>query len=523
MFPAKFRSINLPWHSIANVHMSTLRAPHNSGRRINDYPKSLDDFDCSASPHLPTPIGEFFSGSSKRVLANIFSRVRGYHRALWRGRRFGQRLCRIWHVHWDEPYSSCEHRVFQYPPEMIAPPPYQIWGDFLMWMESKDQRLTVVDAQGLIVFANDPSLKKRMLRQWNKFRRNGDGEWYEVIESGNYTEEDTRSPIMHIRTLARKKLQLRLFNIFTRKQYTVPFQKIYKEIEYLGADSPVVYPQDVIETTMCPDFLLFFQIHTPSDILMMVWDVDRNCSKWKTNVSGAICDEEYKLKRLKFGNALVGFLAKCEDRYVYKLLDMGTGSSVQTFPLHEYRNPLSLTEFDCEFTSFVFIVWEPQSFVDQYMQAAPNTYLTAPFNVYSISSGQRLYVLQCPMHYPEDIMDPIIPSFQRTDESERYWLFSCPSLFRDEDDPINTVYVWDVVLQHWTILGSRCVQKEDFTIIYEDQNGRMRMAQLEVDKTNSFEEEENALSQYRWKRLPTVKEARKLQSPRLESVLRSTT
>jgi hypothetical protein len=155
------------------------------------------------------------------------------------------------------------------------------------------------------------------------------------------------------------------------------------------------------------------------------------------------------------------------------------------------------------------------------MQAAPNTYITAPFNVYSISSGRKIYVLQCPMHYPGDIVQPIVPSFQRTDESERYWLFSCPNIFRNEDDPVNTVYVWDVVLQHWTILSSRCIRKEDFTFIYEDQNGRMRMAQLEADRNNSFQEEESFLAKYKWKRVPTVKEARKLDSLRLESVLRN--
>ena len=70
-------------------------------------------------------------------------------------------------------------------------------------------------------------------------------------------------------------------------------------------------------------------------------------------------------------------------------------------------------------------------------------------------------------------------------------------------------------------MGSRCIQKEDYTIVYEDQNGKMRMAQLDADTNNSFQEEENYLAKYRWKRVPTVKEARKLNSPRLESVQRS--
>ena len=180
-----------------------------------------------------------------------------------------------------------------------------------MWIESKDQHLTAVDINGLIVFADDLSFKKRMLWQWNKVLKKGEGEWYEESESGNHVEEDASNPIMDIRTLAQRKQHLRLFNVFTRKEYTILFQRIYKEIEFLGADAPVLCPQDVIETTMSPEFLLFFQIHTPTDTLMMVWDVDRNCSKWKSNVSDAICDDEYKLKRLKFGNALVGYLAKC--------------------------------------------------------------------------------------------------------------------------------------------------------------------------------------------------------------------
>src|SRR5204863_10021588 len=133
----------------AAIQMFTLRTPLNSGHSISDYPKSFDDFDCSIPPHLPNPSSLFFSGSSssKRVLVSMFSRLRGYHRTLLTTRHIGQRLCRLWRVHWDEPYSSSEHRVFQYPPGIITPAAHETWGEFLMWIESKSEPLTIVDVE----------------------------------------------------------------------------------------------------------------------------------------------------------------------------------------------------------------------------------------------------------------------------------------------------------------------------------------------------------------------------------------
>src|SRR5206468_113468 len=124
----------------------------------------------------------------------------------------------------------------------------------------------------------------------------------------------TSEPTITLKPSIRKLQQLRLFNIFNREEHTIPLQRIYAEVEYLRSDAPLIYPQDVVENTMCPQFLLFLQIHAGRDILFMVWDLDRNCSKWKSPVSNAICGEDKKIMHLKFGNALVGYLSIQADK-----------------------------------------------------------------------------------------------------------------------------------------------------------------------------------------------------------------
>ena len=320
----------------------------------------------------------------------------------------------------------------------------------------------------------------------------------------------------------RKAEQMRLFNIFTRQEYVISFKRIYEEVEFLGVDELVIVPQDVVENTMCSPFLLLFQIHSPTHMLFMVWDVERNRSKWKVLATEAIRDDAYKVTRLTFGNALMGYLAgSIDSEYMYILRDLATGIVVQTFNLDEYSDPLSESEFDCSFTSFVFIACQPRSFLDNYLQSDRNTCTTAHFDVYSISSGHKLYVLQCPMQHPDAFDDPVLPWFHRTDESERYWIFLCPRLFSQENDPVNRVCVWDVVLQQWTLLASHCVESQDCIFVYKTAEGRMRMVQVNQHAVDEFEEEEKALARYRWKRVPTVKEAMKLDIPRLDSVFRS--
>ena len=93
---------------------------------------------------------------------------------------------------------------------------------------------------------------------------------------------------------------------------------------------------------------------------------------------------------------------------------------------------LSSTQFGCAFTSFVFIAWQPQKFRDNYFQSEPNTNIYASFDIYSLSTGQQIYTLQCPMNYPPPFSTPMMPRFQRTDESERYWLFPCSDIFTEE-------------------------------------------------------------------------------------------
>lgn len=531
IFPTKSRSIQMSWHDIAAVHKSTFRIPLNTGQRVSDYPKNSDDFDCAHFPHTAKTAGQFFSNSSSiRILANVFSRVRGYHRKIWCCRYFGDRLCRVWHIPWDEPHSSSEHRVFQYPEGMFSSPPFASWGDFLMWKESSREPLKTVHIKGLTMFAIDPSMRKRILRQFSRwlklFKGKRESGWYDIVnpETEPDVENNLTPPFVALGTINRNLDQLRLFNLFTGKEYIIPFVLILDAIKFLDYDNPILYPHDVVENTMCSKFILFFSFHTPTQTAFMVWDVEYNRPKWKEVAVGAICEDEYRIKRLLFGNALMGYLAKSThnstiDKYEYIIRDLTKGNVIQTFQLDEYRDPLSSMEFHCAFTSFVFIVSEPGKFVDNFMHSDQDSNLTASFHIYSIATGQKIYVLDCPMNYPRSLDFSIIPWFQRTDESERYWFFLCPDILGDDDDIVNKVYIWDVVLQEWTLLASRCLQKETSTIVYME-NGRMKMTKIDVHMPDPFEEEDKALSKYRWRRLPTVKEVTKLDFSQLVSVRR---
>ena len=167
VFPAKFRSISIPWHDIFVIRNSTFQVPHNSGSLIHDYPKSREDFASSEFPHLATPAQQFFTGCpSKRLLQSVLSQVRGYHRKLWRYHPFGSGMCTVRRVSWDKPYLSSEDCILQSPPGMIRPPGYPLWGDVLMWIELKEDPLTVVHLNGLILFAKDCSAQKKFLHFW---------------------------------------------------------------------------------------------------------------------------------------------------------------------------------------------------------------------------------------------------------------------------------------------------------------------------------------------------------------------
>ena len=121
------------------------------------------------------------------------------------------------------------------------------------------------------------------------------------------------------------------------------------------------------------------------------------------------------------------------------------------------------------------------------------------------------------MNYPIGVDVPIIPRFQRTDESERYWLFACYDVFMEEEDRVIGVCVWDVVLQQWTLLRSRCVEEGVSPYIYETEDGLMKMASVDLNSSyTEWEIQEEDLAKFKWKRLPTVKEAIKLNALRMK-------
>jgi len=109
-----------------------------------------------------------------------------------------------------------------------------------MWTELKKDPLTVVHVNGLILFAKNWSARKKFLRfcQW-KWPRRDTPAWYEIDESEIATEDEPSiQPILSLNTFVRDSKQLRLFNIFTQQDYTIPFGQIYEELRFLGFDSP---------------------------------------------------------------------------------------------------------------------------------------------------------------------------------------------------------------------------------------------------------------------------------------------
>jgi hypothetical protein len=529
LFPAKKRSIEMSWADIKQMHDAASRVPIDSESQISDYPRRPEDYDCPTNFGMAADL--FFRGEkSKHVIQSVVSRVRGYHRTLWRCSLFGDRLARIWRIPWDKPYSACEHRVLKYPDGVISPPVYPTWGDWVMWTERLDQQLTPVNIKGLTMFvrAQVPRKKEslwgrvtRLLKRYSRHHR-----WYAVDPRAQVdpASTDWEVPFIPLDATTRESMQLRLYNIFNNKEHTIPLSRFYEESTCLDCDEPLCHFQDVVETTMFSEFFLFLQIHGSGKTLLTVWDLEQNCAKWKDIADGAVVDEDLMLVRLRFGNALLGYLTRDED-YIYVLRDLSTGKFVQSFPMDDYGDPTASRLFDCSFTSFFFIAWCP----DLIWQRGRNNLTTeskfsAPFDIYSIQSGQKLYTLSVPMYFPEifsiRLSFPILPHFQRTDESERFWIFRAPLLFHENTDITNAVLVWDVVEQEWTILCSLCFEEDMCTMIYEE-NGRMKMANVNLDMPNPFADEEGKLSEFRWRATPGVKDAVKLKIPPLKSVLNS--
>ena len=53
--------------------------------------------------------------------------------------------------------------------------------------------------------------------------------------------------------------------------------------------------------------------------------------------------------------------------------------------------------------------------------------------------------------------------------------------FHGRDDRVNSVCVWDVVLQRWTLLGSLCTEEGVSPYVYETENGLMKMASVDLN------------------------------------------
>jgi len=523
LFPAHARSIRAPWHEIAWIHKASLARPIRSATRIGDFPRCVSDIDCYQQPHCATLSSTFFNGDrSKRVLASVSSRLRAYHRALWRSRRFGHRLCRIWHTRWDASYDACEHRMFHFPPEMVAPAGFHTWGDFVMWKEEKRDSLSVVTVEGLTIFTRESSFKERAARRLCRLLRpSRHRDWYSVMgQEINEGEEPPSPPPRFVLNEMSLNVHLSLYNVFDGTRYTIPLRALYEATIHLG-EHCALYLHDVVEHTLCDPFLCIFQIHnrTTEENHLMSWNVLSATPNWISDISEAVIGHnEWAISRFKFGNALFGYLAEPLDRsFRYHFHDIATGKLIQAIPLDRFRDPTLETMFYCHFTSFFFLAWSPQAILNRYVRSPLNPALVAPISVYHITTGKMLYTLDCPMRVVTDLIDvgPIIPWFKRTDESERYWIFQAPNIIRSEIDPVNTIFVWDVVEQEWHILVSECTERQEDTVVYQDEEGRLKMAQLDPSPSDPIRDEESAWARYRWNRIPSASEARKLKRIRI--------
>lgn len=511
MFPAQARSIRVPWHEVAWIHNASLTPPVKSAKRIGQVPLSSDDIGTSQEVALSR---EFFRGDgSVRVLASVTSRLRAYHRTLWRSRRFGNGLCRILHTSWDAPFDSFEYRIFHFPAGMIAPAAFHTWGDYVMWREDAHHPLSVVTVEGLTLFTKESSFKERAVRRLKKLLRpKRYKDWYTVRDSEADWEEDppTPPPVLEIEEMCLTE-KLRLYNVFDGTEYTVPLRRLYKATIRLG-EACALYFHDIVEHTLCNPFLFIFQIHNPDTetIHFMSWNVTTATPNWIINACDAFFEVyPWDLPHFKFGNALFGYLADPVGQYFrYNLHDIATGDLVQRIYLDDFPDPLSNVEFACNFTSFFFIAWSPRVIADQHRKHPLK--LTAPFSIYRISTGEKLYTLHCPLciEIPDGTFRTFLPTFQRTDESERYWIFAAPRLHVAPEDA-NTVLVWDVVEQRWHVLMNSAARQDDM-IIYFDGEGKLRMKRLELSPPESISEEEAVWIRYRWNRVPTAREARKL-------------
>ena len=518
VFPAHARSIRAPWHEIAWVHKAALTPPIHSATRIGDLPRCPSDIDCYDEPRYATLSSTFFNGDkSKRVLGSVSSRLRAYHRTLWRSRRFGQRLCRIWHTRWDVPYDACEHRLFLFPPEAVAPAAFHTWGDFVMWKEEKRNPLSVVTVEGLTLFTKQSSFRERAARRLSRLLRpSRHQDWYSIADQGiNENEEPPAPPPIFVIGEMFLTEQLSLYNVFDGTRYTIPFRALYEATIHLGEKS-TLYLHDVVEHTLCDPFLCIFQICNPNteENHLMSWNVLSATPNWIVDISEAfIGPNEWDISRFKFGNALFGYLAEPLDQsFRYKLHDIATGKLIQVISLDGFPDPTSEAMFYCNFTSFFFLAWSPAGIHHQYLKSPLDPLLAAPISVYQITTGEMLYTLNCPMRIVTDLIDvgPILPWFKRTDELERYWIFQAPPIIREEHDPVNTIFVWDVVAQEWHILVSECRERQEDTVVYQDVDGRLKIAQLDPSSPEAINDEESMWARYRWRRTPSTSEARKL-------------
>jgi hypothetical protein len=219
------------------------------------------------------------------------------------------------------------------------------------------------------------------------------------------------------------------------------------------------------------------QVRCRDKLLLMVWDAARNVCKWKGIAMKANLYDDYITE---LPNAMFGYVAHhATSTFIYVIRDWETGNIVQEIDLRLYHcdqiTNFGHSRFTFHLTSFVFIAHDTRELPYEWWRRGETKDCKAgTFQVFSISTGQLLYNLQCPAHIPDHIKQPAHPYFSHTDESEQYWFFR-GMRFSEPYDDVGRVWVWDVIRQRWSVLDCKLEHKFTTLVVDEKDDGQWRL------------------------------------------------
>jgi hypothetical protein len=539
IFPLKFRSIDASWDHIALIKKKTVETP---SYLSHDFPKDATNIDVDINENIGiTLASDVFDGNTP-ILTTMKSIRKGGHRFSMNFQFLRDRICRCWQLQWHKPFSDREYRVFQLPSEAICVTPGKhssintLYGDCLVWTEEQFNPLVPMEVGGLIVFAKDDATNYNPY-DYCLTRFNGYIHKYFEPEFDPTSLPSAQQLCMPVPT--RWFHQLGIFNVFDGKKYILPLLPLWEAIKevfpHAGGDNYYRETSAVIVVLLKigefakntpTQILLQVRIRYQGDILLMVWDFERNACKWKKMVRAVSMAFEKRLIGLAFSpNAMLGYVtrhATIHTTFIYVIRDWETGNVVQEIDLtlHNHHQ-WGIVEYVFSLTSFVFITHAPRELTEWWESGQTEECKAGTFHVFSISTGQLLYRLKCPAHIPDHFQLPVLPYFSHTDESERYWFFQ-GVMFSEPYGEADRVWVWDVVKQRWSVLGCKHEPKFDCLVIDERGDGpsQWRLEPVLYDFSADVRRENRELGKFSWRRSAKTWDRYELQFllPKLETV-----